>query len=196
MAVIPQWIGEITEIDIDKGIENCGDEESYLSILEVFHEMAKQKAGEIRQYYENGDIENYTIQVHALKSSARIIGADALSEMAKSLEFAGKAGDLDMIRRDTDTLLQKYLALDHKLSAFDTKQGEGKEFTEEMRREAFMTLSEIAGTMDYGLIDEMLHALREYKLSEADEQLVTKMEKCLLLLDFDGIASLAAKSLS
>ena len=195
MTEIPQWIDEITELDIDKGIENCGDEESYLSILEVFHEMAEQKAGEIRKYYETGDIENYTIQVHALKSSARIIGADELSEMAKSLEFAGKEGDLDLIHRDTEALLQKYLSLDHKLSGFDMQQGERKEFPEEMRREAFMALSEIAATMDYGLIDELLRGLREYDLSEPDEQLVTKMEKCLLLLDFDGIASLAGSVL-
>ena len=115
--------------------------------------------------------------------------------MAKSLEFAGKEGDLDLIHRDTEALLQKYLSLDHKLSGFDMQQGERKEFPEEMRREAFMALSEIAATMDYGLIDELLRGLREYDLSEPDEQLVTKMEKCLLLLDFDGIASLAGSVL-
>lgn len=192
MTTIPRWISEIAEIDVAKGIENCGDEESYLSILEVFHEMAQQKIGEIRRYYEKGDIENYTIQVHALKSSARIIGAEGLSEMAKSLEFAGKAGDLDAIHGNTEELLQKYSALDQKLAAFDMQEeGTKKEFSEEARREAFLTLAEISATMDYGLVEEIISGIKEYKLSEADGQIVAQMEKRLLQLDFDGISNMA-----
>ena len=36
-----------------------------------------------------GDLEGYTVKVHALKSSARIIGAPGLSDMALKLEEGG-----------------------------------------------------------------------------------------------------------
>ena len=64
------------------------------------------------------DYENYTIKVHALKSSARVIGASNLSDMAKDLEAAGKAGDIEKIKNDTAGLLKAYIELDDRLSEY------------------------------------------------------------------------------
>ena len=55
----------------------------------MFAESAKEKAAEIERYFEAEDWENYTIKVHALKSSARLIGAMNLSDRAKDLEACG-----------------------------------------------------------------------------------------------------------
>jgi putative nucleotidyltransferase with HDIG domain len=111
-------IEKIPEIDIDQGILNCGSADSFLSVLEVFHQTAPQKADEIEKLFSQGDIEGYTIKVHALKGSARVIGALELSGMAKELEAAGKAGDKEMIEHDTKALLQKYRELDKALSIY------------------------------------------------------------------------------
>ena len=193
--LLPQWLKDIPELDLESGVTNCGDEERYLSILEVFHEMAETKADQIERYEAEGDIANYTVEVHALKSSARIIGAGALSEMAKELEAAGKAGDLEMIRRETGNLLARYRSLDRQLRAFDEKAEELREFTDEMRREALLTLIEMAGTMDYGLVEDILHELKGYQISSSDEELLRQVEKKLLGLDWDGIRELVQAAL-
>ncbi len=51
---------------------------------------------------------NYTILVHALKSSARIIGALDLGEEAQKLELAGKSGDIEVIRHYHDRFMAHY----------------------------------------------------------------------------------------
>lgn len=62
----------------------------------------------IRNYLEAGDIKNYTVMVHGLKSSARYVGAILLSEEARSLEEYGKAGDRKSIEEHTDKFLEHY----------------------------------------------------------------------------------------
>ncbi len=121
VADLPTWLLAIPEINPDTGIENCDDVESYLAVLSAFHGMAADKADEIEQHYRENDIENYTIKVHALKSSALIIGAEKLSAFAKELEEAGKAGDTEKIAEQTEELLRQYRALDAKLSPIDTE---------------------------------------------------------------------------
>lgn len=62
----------------------------------------------IRNYLEAGDIKNYTVMVHGLKSSARYVGAMLLSEEARSLEEYGKAGDRKSIEEHTEKFLEHY----------------------------------------------------------------------------------------
>ena len=58
--------------------------------LQQFYESITKKADEIERMLEEDDFENFTIKVHALKSSARLIGAEALSENARKLEDYGR----------------------------------------------------------------------------------------------------------
>ena len=57
--------------------------------LRQFHAESAYKADELEQMLAAEDYANYTIRVHALKSSARMIGATALSEAAAHLEELG-----------------------------------------------------------------------------------------------------------
>ena len=191
-GALPEWLNDMEEIDTGSGIANCGTKASFLSVLEVFHKTAKHKADEIESLYEENDIENYTIKVHALKSSARIIGASKLSDMAKDLEMAGKAGDTDAINAGTSGLLAAYRALDEKLSALDDDGAQKKEMSEEMRLEAFQTISEIAKSMDYAMMENILHDLSEYALSSVDKDRIKKIEDALMQLDWEAIEAVAA----
>ena len=58
--------------------------------------------------YTKEDYPNYTIFVHALKSTAKMIGALQLSDMAKKMEQAGKDGDIDYIKNHYDALIEEY----------------------------------------------------------------------------------------
>ena len=138
----------IEEIDAQTGLENCGSEEGYESVLSVFHQTAKAKAEEIRKLLNNSDIENYTIKVHALKSSARIIGASQLSKLAAELENAGKNKDITFIENNTDRLLLMYRTLDGKLSWLDRTGQDLPPINSEALKEAYQTAAEIAGSMD------------------------------------------------
>ncbi len=194
--VIPDWIHEISDLDTDSGIKNCGSRESFLNVLTVFHQTAKQKADEIETLFETMDLPGYTIRVHALKSAARIIGATDLSELARKLEAAGKEQDEAMIREETPELLKRYRSLDAALSPLDEDRGDRKELGESQRKEAFQAICEIAECMDYGMMEEVLRDLKEYRLSEADDAALRDLEEKLTQLDWDGIAKIARSAWS
>ena len=184
---LPQWLYDIPELDVSQGLMNCGSEESYASVLKVFHQTAEQKADEIQDLYERGDVDGFTIKVHALKSSARIIGAVKLSDMARNLEMAGKQKDTDFIRQNTAELLLKYRELDQNLQALDRQAGKRPELSEDMRKEAFQTMAEIAESMDFGMMENLLQDLKKYELSPEDTNTLKQIEGLLMELDWDGI---------
>jgi len=50
--------------------------------------------------------------VHSIKSSARTVGAIAVSDLARALEDAAKKNDREQIEKDTPRLLSMYEALE------------------------------------------------------------------------------------
>ena len=79
----------MTQIDKTAGEKACGSQEVYIQVCKEFAGTAKKNIREIGDFLEQGDLENYTIKVHALKSSARLLGAQELSQKAAFLESAG-----------------------------------------------------------------------------------------------------------
>lgn len=188
--VLPEWLRAIAALNIGEGMEKCGSRESYLSVLTTFHRTASQKADEIEKLYEDGDLKNYTIKVHALKSSARIIGAGKLSEMAKELEMTGIEGDETLIRKKTENLLREYREFDQKLTPLDDAGDNLKELSPDMQKEAFRTIGEIAECMDFGMMEDLIRDLKAYRLSFREKNALDEIEKRLMELDWNGIGKI------
>lgn len=95
--------------DINTGISYCADsEEFYLEMLQNFHASSASKQAEIAACHKTRNWENYTISVHALKSSSRTIGANELSACAAGLEQAGKNQDIPYIEENHPKLIGLY----------------------------------------------------------------------------------------
>lgn len=96
-------------INIRAGLQYCrGDREFYRELLAKFAQDAPQKEQAINELWKKEDLMNYRIMVHALKSSAKMIGADFLSESARKAEEAAKNQDMDYIRAHHEELLTTY----------------------------------------------------------------------------------------
>ena len=95
-------------INLVGAIEGMGGEEAFKPILDIFYETIDENADEIQEMYDNEDWEDYTILVHALKSSARIVGALDLGEEAFAMEMAGKENNLDYIHENHEKLMKNY----------------------------------------------------------------------------------------
>lgn len=118
-SLLPTWLVKSNVIDAAEGLKNCSTEDVYMIVLETFREVIGENADEIEDYYQKEDWENYTVKVHALKSSAKTIGAMAVSEQAALLEKAGSEGDIVTIQRDTHKLLDDYRSLLEELAPLD-----------------------------------------------------------------------------
>lgn len=98
----------IAGIDMHEAMSHNPDREAFLQLLELFYDGIDTKASEIESYEKQERIKDFTIQVHALKSSARMIGATVVSELAAELENAGNQMDVEKIHQDTGLMLGIY----------------------------------------------------------------------------------------
>ncbi len=80
-------------IDTQKGMNYCqNDEDFYRQLLSEYVSSSSGKSRDIKRFYEDRDWANYAILVHALKSTSKMIGANELFELARSMESAAKEG--------------------------------------------------------------------------------------------------------
>ncbi len=98
----------VGDLDVQQGLLYCGSREKYLDILRACLSESEGSRQMLEQLYEKEDWDNYTIKVHALKSTMRSIGAMPLSEKAKALEKAGKREDITFIRKHHGSMLVEY----------------------------------------------------------------------------------------
>ncbi len=101
-------LGDKNILDVESGIGYAGSMAMFADTLKVFKESIDSKADEIEELYFKDDIENYGIKVHALKSTAKLIGAMELSDKAKALEEAAKNGDIEYIKDNNYELISQY----------------------------------------------------------------------------------------
>ncbi|MGN0674196.1 MAG: ATP-binding protein [Oscillospiraceae bacterium] len=85
-----------------------GDIDAYNEILEIYVRKSQEKHDYILKLFNEKSWKNYVIEVHALKSSSLTIGSKPLSELAKELELAGKAGNYSLIEEKNGALLEMY----------------------------------------------------------------------------------------
>ena len=192
---LPEWLKELEDVDVSAGIKNCGSAEGYMSVINVFHKTAQAKADEIESLYEDMNIPDYTIRVHALKSSARIIGAAELSKLAEKLEDAGKREDTVFIGDNTKKLLSMYRELDKELSKLDGDLDDKPEIDKDSLYDAYQTIGEIAAGMDFELMEEVLDNLKGFRLDEEDEKNVKTIEKLMTELEWEEIGNLVRRIL-
>ena len=108
-------IEAMEEINLAEGIENTGSAELYRKVVKEFCDSAPDKADSIENYRKNKDTKNYTVEVHALKSAAGVIGYKKLSKLAEALEDAGKENDFIRIDNATGELIKLYRGIADKI---------------------------------------------------------------------------------
>ncbi len=78
-------------IDKALGVQYCaGSEELYMQILQMYRDMYHTNFFELQKFYDEDNWNDYTINIHALKSNSLNIGAKSLSKQCLQLELAGK----------------------------------------------------------------------------------------------------------
>ena len=96
-------------IEPKAGLRYCQeDEKLYRSLLAEYAYGEIEKANSLQKSYEEENWHDYSIYVHSLKSSSKMIGATVLSAHAAKLEAAANDGDSETIRNDHDNVMEEY----------------------------------------------------------------------------------------
>ncbi len=191
-------VSRIEGIDTSEGIKAAGGEEVYLNICRNFHDTAHSRMEMIKEYYISRDIENYTIQVHALKSTARLLGAGEFSGKALELELAGKAGDISVIEAGTDHILSEYERFYnelHKIFSLSGDEDTRPEIPAEDLSGALSDMSEVLEAFDFDTAKDIFESLDDYKMPDDFKQTYDKIRERMAEVDRDGVMDIIAKYL-
>ncbi len=192
-SIIDKIRDGVPEIDIQKGLECSGNEELYTKVLSEFYETGESRADKIELLFEQQDIKNYTIEVHALKSTSRIIGDLTLSKLAEDMEMAGKAENVEEIEAHTKELLTMYRELTEKLKPFFCLEEDLPEIEEAALKDAFSAIREVIDGFDFDSADAIMQELKGYKMPEKYANIFKELKTMVSEVERDGILELLGK---
>ena len=96
-------------IEPKAGLRYCQDDENlYRSLLAEYAYGEIEKANALQKSFEEENWHDYSIYVHSLKSSSKMIGATVLSAHAAKLEAAANDGDSVTIKTEHDNIMEEY----------------------------------------------------------------------------------------
>ena len=95
-------------VNLDNSLELLGDISMYNETLDMFINENKERIPRMKNYKDNGDMPNYAIDVHALKSDCKYLGFMHLAELAYDHEMKSKASDIEYVNSHYDELMEEY----------------------------------------------------------------------------------------
>ena len=96
-------------IEPKTGLKFCQDDESfYRALLAEYAYGELEKAHNLQKSFETENWHDYSIYVHSLKSSSKMIGASALSMRAAKLEAAANSVDSGTIHAEHGSMMEEY----------------------------------------------------------------------------------------
>ena len=191
-----KWYENIEGIDAAIALRNSGSEDALLTVLQIFYDSIETKYSEIVESYSKGDFKNYTIKVHALKSSAKLVGAMELAEKAEKLEMAGKADDIEYINNNNEELLRDYGEYKVRLSKYFESDGlnapaDDRPIADPTLMETlYEALLEGAEAMDIDMIEATFKEIEDYAVPENEKEKFDKLKEYFDSFDYDGMVSI------
>ena len=181
--LFPETLGDL---DIATAVGLLGSRQLFFTILENYYKAIEKKAAVIRESWEQEDWERYTIEVHALKSLSRQIGAQELADMAAELETAGNARDTAYIAQHTEALLTKYLDYIPLLEPHFKKEestGPKREITSEELHGFFDQMREAAENLDMDQMEELIGEMSACAYSDGEQELFERLRQAVEDMD-------------
>jgi CheY-like chemotaxis protein/HPt (histidine-containing phosphotransfer) domain-containing protein len=183
---------DLPGIDAGEALKNCGSAEILENVLKDFWISIEKKANDIEAFAEAEDYRNFTVAVHALKSSARLMGAMQLSAEAAYLEQCGNEENKEQIREKTPALLTAYRALREILAPLceEEKRDDLPEIPEKEFLGALGDMKELLEAYDFDTADNIMAMLSEYRIPETHREKYEKIKELMAAVDRDALLEL------
>ena len=157
--------------------------------VKEFYDQIDPAAESLERAYEQIEdaayLEQYRIQVHAMKSLAATIGIVTLSGVARVLESAAKDGKINIITAMTGIFLEEWRSYRLRLRGiFGIGAGEKKEITDYSVIRALVEMVRISmQEMDIDRADELMKQMRGYAYPKEIQQNILKLAEAVTNLD-------------
>ncbi len=189
-------------LSFESAVRTVGSEELLLEVAVQFGESAEENIEALENFMYNKDYGNFTIRVHSLKSSAKMIGEERLARLAQDLENLGKkaeSGDIEsgknLIRLMPETIL-RYLKAGLSFATLSPKNGEeeGREDLPEGYMDSFYGSAAVfVEDYDSEGLEGLFAKTDKYSISGADGERYRALKKACSDLDWDRMSELIGK---
>lgn len=193
----------LEKINVKKAVDFTDSFETWLKVTKLFISLIHENSEKITTFFEEKNYKNFTIQVHALKSAARIIGADRLSEIAAELEQDGlqiqkleeiPANLLSEMKTKTQALTEYYLSLYELLApvkAYGEKADDEKQAASEDEINSIIsTILEACSNFDLATVEEQFSLLKKISLPEDLNKKIPDLSKAIEEIEFERIGQI------
>lgn len=157
----------LTDFDVKLGLEHCNnDYTSYLNLLRVIYNDSFQQASKLRNLVSSGDIDNFRISVHALKSVTASAGDMRLSFICEENENAAKTNDLTYINNHIETLISEYESFLNQIDTLLQRESE-------MMNKGLTSHKQDRKPEEIGkLVDSLVVALEDYNIDDSENIMI------------------------
>ncbi len=162
-----ELLPSIRGINVFDGIRNSGGKELFESLLGDFYTLIDMKASKIEKCLSDGLIRDFTVEVHALKSTARMIGALELSDMFRELEEYGHSEDVSAINGKIAEVMERYRRYKEYLKPFAKANESAKDEVPASKiRETLADMKDAVDNFDLDRVDADMKELESFRLPE------------------------------
>ena len=187
---------ELSEfLNVEEGMKYCMNKVPFY--LEMLHDFAEtDRIEQLQIFFAQKDVEAYRINVHALKSTARTIGADEFSEKARELENDARNENWEAVSEKHAELVSGYGLLAGKIRNVVKMERDVKEPLKSLSDDELIRLlkkaHDCAQIMDLDNTDAAIRDLTGARM--AGDFLGKKMEELQKAgneLEFDSVCRIA-----
>ena len=105
-------------VEVDNAIVNMVDVDTYNELLDDFFDSIDEELQNIDNYKNAGDMPNYAILVHAMKSNSRSFGFMETGEICYNHEMASKPTDINFVNEHYNELLESINKMKNIISSY------------------------------------------------------------------------------
>jgi len=167
-------------------------EEAYLGILKNYYKDFGKAMRRIMDAKIRGDIKNFVIDVHGVKSSSAAIGAMELSEYAQRLEAAGKEENSEYI----EVHMEEFVLCASKIlkvlgDFFGEEDNRNKETELSVLEKTWLeAMRQACEEMDSATAEALLEQIKQKRFTEQENELVKQIGEYVNQFDYDEVIAL------
>ncbi|MCR4791941.1 MAG: response regulator [Lachnospiraceae bacterium] len=179
------------DLDGASAVKLLGSIKLYKKVLMDYQKAIPGKIEAITEALNTSDWPAYTVEVHALKSLSKQIGAGELAYMAAELEKAGNDRNTEFIKEYTEPMLNKYKRYEKFLGElFEDKQEvtsaeEKPEATSQILKDLFEQMTEALDNLDIDNMESAIGELDKYRYDEEQTTLFESLRAGVESIDID-----------
>lgn len=186
----------IVGLDVKKAMEFLGNEDLFWSVLKEYYRVIDKKCTMIQEYEQKEQWKEYTVEVHALKSASRQIGALELAQVAEQMEAAGNAENGVLIHKITPGMLEEYMFYKDILAPYFSREEEaqsGRAAENDEMLELFKQMKEAMENLDMDAMEKVVREMGQYSYGDTQRSIFEKLKNAVEDIDTEKCEEILAE---